>query len=54
MNKRAFQALDCTFIYVSGLPSPCFGLKNYQVFRFFFSKFIGGRPETCINVRFRP
>ena len=38
----------------SGHPPPFFDLKKliYKVF-VFLSKDGGGRPETCINVRFR-
>ena len=54
MHKRAFQGLKRTFMHVSGLPPPYFDLKklNILVFGFFNQKMVG-RPETCINVRFR-
>ena len=57
MHKRAFQALKRTFMHVSGSsPTAYFDLKKqfYKVIGFFKSKYGGGRPETCINVRFRP
>ena len=55
MHNRAFQALKRTFMHVSGLPPPYFDNKtkyfiNYLVL---LSKYGGGRPETCINERFR-
>ena len=54
MHKRTFQALKRTFMHVSGLLPAYFDLKkvitNYLVI---LSKDGGGRPETCINVRFR-
>ena len=54
MHKRAFQALKRTFMHVSGLPHHILIIKlNYKVFGFII-KYGGGRPETCINVRFRP
>ena len=54
MHKRAFQALKRTFMHVSGLPTPFFDLKKkiYKVIGF-LSNYGVGRPETCINVRFR-
>ena len=56
MHKRAFQALKRTFMHVSGLLPPYFDLKKTNLFIiwFFLLKDGGGRPETCINVRFRP
>ena len=55
MHKRAFQTLKRTFMHVSGLLPPCFDLKEliYKVFGF-LSNDGRERPETCINVRFRP
>ena len=54
MHKRTFQALKRTFMHVSGLLPAYFYFKkvitNYLVI---LSKDGGGRPETCINVRFR-
>ena len=40
MHKRAFQALQRTFMHVSGLPPPYFYLKKiiYIVIGFFKSK----------------
>ena len=40
MHKRAFQALQRTFMHVSGLPPPYFDLKKliYIVYGFFKSK----------------
>ena len=54
MHKRAFQGLKRTFMHVSNLPPPYFDKKKliYKVIGF-LSKYVGGRPETCINVRFR-
>ena len=55
MSKRAFKALKGTFTLVSGLPPPYFDKKTiYRVIGFFKSKNDGGRPETCVNVLFRP
>ena len=54
MHKRAFQALKRTFMHVSGLPPPYFDKKLIYKFLVLLSKYGGGRPETCINVRFRP
>ena len=53
MHKRAFQGLKR--MHVSDLPPPYFLKKNnvYKLFFFFKSKYAAGRPETCINVRFR-
>ena len=54
MHKRAFQGLKRTFIHVSGLPPPYFeNKKSFCRVIGFLSKHGGGRPETCINVRFR-
>ena len=54
MHKRAFQALKRTFTHVSGLPHHILIIKLiYEVF-IFLSKYGGERPETCINVCFRP
>ena len=39
MQKRAFDSLKPTFMPVSGLPSPCFGLKTtYLKIVFFIDK----------------
>ena len=56
MHKHAFQGLKRTFLHVSGLPLPYFDnkTKNFIKFLVWLSKYGGGRPETCINVRFRP
>ena len=64
MHKRAFQALQRTFMHVSGLPPPYFDKKTNLYFRrafqalkrtlVFYQNMVGERPETCINVRFRP
>ena len=54
MHKRAFQALKRTFMHVSGLPPPYFDNKNQILCKLvLLSKYGGGSPETCINVRFR-
>ena len=54
MHKRAFQGLKRTFMHVSGLPPPYFDNKTkYFINLVLLSKYGGGRPETCINVRFR-
>ena len=54
MHKRAFQALKRTFMHDSGLPHHNLIIKLiYKVFGFLLSKHGGGRPEICINVRFR-
>ena len=54
MHMRAFQALKRTFMHVSGLPPPYF-VKKKQFLKYLvlLSKYGGGSPETCINVRFR-
>ena len=55
MYKRAFQALKRTFMHVSGLPHHVLIKKPITLQNdFLFSKYGGGRPDTCINVRFRP
>ena len=43
MHKRAFQALQRTFMHVSGLPPPYFDLKKliYIVYGFFNQKMVG-------------
>ena len=54
MHKRAFQDLKLTFMHVSGLPHHIQTEK--KLFSNLFcclSKYGGGRPEKCINVRFR-
>ena len=54
MYKRAFQGLKRTFIHVAGLPHHILITKSFdKAIDFFKSKSGGGRPETCINVRFR-
>ena len=53
MLKRAFQALKRTFLHVSGFHHHILIIKLiYKVFGL-PSKYYEGRPETCINVRFR-
>ena len=61
MHERVFQGLKRTFMHVSGLPPPYFDKKKQiekkkQSIKYLvlLSKDGGGRPETCINVRFRP
>ena len=55
MHKRAFQALKRTFMHVSGFPPPYFDNKTkYFLNLVLLSKYGGGGPETCINVRFKP
>ena len=56
MHKRAFQGLKRTFMLVSGLPPPYFALKKNKFIKCFvyLSNDGRGRPDTCINVRFRP
>ena len=55
MHKRAFQGLKHTFMHFSGLPLPYFDFKKKLIIKFLvFLSDGGGRPETCINVRFRP
>ena len=55
MHKRAFQGLKRTFMHVSNLTLPYFDLKKpiYKVIGF-YQNYGGGRPETRINMRFRP
>ena len=55
MHKRLFQCLKRTFMHFSCLVPPYFVLKktSYLINWFSLSKFGGGRPETCKNVRFR-
>ena len=54
MRKRAFQGPKRTFMHVSGLPPPYYGSKNQILYKsVLLSKYDGGRPETCRNVRFR-
>ena len=53
MHKRAFQALKRTFMHVSGLRSTFFDKKTNYLIIFFSSKYGEGRPETCMNLRFR-
>ena len=53
MHKGAFQGLKRKFMHVSGLLPPYFDLKNQILYKLvLLSKYDGGRPETCINVRF--
>ena len=56
MHQRAFQTLKRTLKLVSGLPLPYFDFvkTNLESIWFLLSKFGGGRPETCINVRYMP
>ena len=53
MHKRAYQALKRTFMHVSRLPLILIKKLIYKVFSL-LTKYGGGRPETCMNVRFRP
>ena len=54
MHKRAFQALKRTFMHVTGPPHHILIIKlNNKVFGFIIEIW-WGRPEKCINVRFRP
>ena len=53
MHKRAFQALKRTFMHVSCLPHHILIIILIHKVFSFLSKYGGGRPETCINVRFR-
>ena len=55
MHKRAFQGLKRMFMHISGLPPPYFDKKLIIIVYklVLLSKYGGGRPETCINVRFR-
>ena len=54
MHKRAFQVLKRMFMHDSGLPPPYFDNKTRILYKLvLLSKYGGGRPETCINVRFR-
>ena len=53
MHKRAFRALKHKFMNVPHLPPPYFvGKKKFKKQMVFLSKYVGGRPETCITVRF--
>ena len=56
MQKRAFQVLKRTFMHVSGLLLSYFLFKRKTIYKIirFLSKYGGGRPKTCISVRFRP
>ena len=56
MRKRAFQGLKPTCMHVSDHPPPYFDIKKKQkLYKLvLLSKYGGGRPETCINVRLRP
>ena len=55
MHKRAFRALKRTFVCASGLSPPYFDKTNKLLYKLFLlSKSVGGRPETCIKVRFSP
>ena len=54
MHKRAFQAMKRTFMHVSGFLPAHFDNKTKNFINYFLlSKYAAGRPETCINVRFR-
>ena len=55
MHKRAFQALQRTFMHVSGLPLPYFDFKKNNLYStwFFKIKKWWGRHETFVNVRYR-
>ena len=54
MHKLAFEGLKRMFMHVSSLPQPYFDLKNQLIYKLgFYQKNDGGRPETCITVRFR-
>ena len=50
MQKRAFQGLKRTFIHVSDLLPLYFDKKTNL--ESIWTKYGGGRPETCINVHF--
>ena len=53
MHKRAFLVLKRTSMHRSGFPHHIL-IKNQLIKHLvFLSKYGGGRPETCINVRFR-
>ena len=53
MHKREFQGLKRTFMHVSGFPQHIL-IKNQKLYKLvLFSKYAAGRPETCINERFR-
>ena len=54
MHKRAFQALKRTFKHVSCLPHHIL-IINQKIYNLVLlsKNGGGGRPETCINVRFR-
>ena len=54
MHKRSFQDLKRKFMLVSGLPHHILVNERISKLIGFLSKSGGGRPETCINVRFRP
>ena len=54
MHKRAFWSLNRTFIHVSGLPLPYFDDKLIYKVSSFIIKIWWGKPETSMNVRFRP
>ena len=57
MHKRALQCLKRTFVHVSGLPPPSFDKKKLKTLEsklVLLSKYGGGRPDTCIKVRYRP
>ena len=56
MHKRAFQALKRMFMHVSGPRHHILTIKLIYKVIVLLSKYMGeggGRPETCINVRFR-
>ena len=53
MHKYAFRGLKRTFMHVSGLPPQDFDFKKKLLIKLvLLSKYGGGRPKTCINVRF--
>ena len=42
MHKRAFQALKCTFMHVSGRPPPYFDNKtNLKSIQFYYQNMVG-------------
>ena len=54
MYKRAFQSLKRTFMHVSGLCSPYFGLKNQLNYKFvfFYQNIMGDalrHAQTCVS-----
>ena len=53
MHKSAFQALKYAFMHVSGLYHHFLIIKLNILQNSFIIKIWWGRPETCVNVRFR-